>query len=105
MWLKFIVNSSNDVACNLLELKTTMPVLPGCCRGGTTAALTEVSAVGACVLPFCWMLPLLLRAARQASQQALSTTNTFVSWNIFSDSLLGFCHNVQGAVMIWVTFF
>lgn len=95
------MNSSNVVARNFLELKITMAVLTGCCRGGTTAALTEVSAVVhvCCLYPFGWMLPLplLLRAARLASQQALSITNPFVNLNIFSDSLLGFCHNVQGA--------
>lgn len=50
------MNFSNDVACNFLELKITMAVLPGCCRDGTTAALTKVSAVGACLLPLSVLL-------------------------------------------------
>lgn len=50
------MNSSNKVACKLLELKITVVLLPECHSDGTTATLTEVSAVGACLLPLSVLL-------------------------------------------------
>lgn len=82
------MNSSNEVPCNLLELKIIVALLPECCGGGTTATLIEVCAVGACLLPLSVLLDVTptsaLRAARQVPQQARSTTKAFVSWGIFS---------------------
>lgn len=102
------MNSLNEVACNLLELKITVALLPKCRSGGTTATLTEVSAMSACLLPLSVLLDVAptsaLRAARQAPQQAQPRP---LSAGIFSPltPLLRFCCNVQDAVMIWVMFF
>lgn len=81
------MNSSNEVVCNLLELKITVALLPER-EQRTTAMLTEASAVGPCLLPSSILLDVTptsaLRAARQAPEQACSTTKAFVGCNIFS---------------------
>lgn len=66
------MNSSIDVACNFLELKTPVAVLPGYCRGGTTAALTKVSAVDAGLLPLSVLLDVTPACALKGSKAGLT---------------------------------
>lgn len=103
------MNSSNEVVCNLLELKITVALLPECCGGGTTATLTEGCAVGACLLPLSVLLDITptsaLRAARQVPQQAAQPRPLSAGVFFSLTPLLRHCCNVQDAVMIWVTFF